>query len=67
MECTVYVMPSSGEGFDRSILNAALKPVVAAAAGGAAEVVGDGIDGVLIRYGDVSVLIQSLTMPRSIY
>jgi phosphatidylinositol alpha-1,6-mannosyltransferase len=58
----VFVMPSRQEGFGIVFLEAmaAGKPVVAAACGGAPEVVSDGETGFLVNYGDVEALAERL-------
>jgi phosphatidylinositol alpha-1,6-mannosyltransferase len=60
--CTLYVMPSGGEGFGIVFLEAMAhaKPVVAARAGGAPEVVQQGVTGLLVEYDDVQQLADSL-------
>jgi len=62
-ECSVFVMPSAGEGFGVVYLEAMAfgRPVVAASAGGAPEVVSDGATGLLVPYGDAAVLADTLT------
>jgi len=62
-ECSVFVMPSAGEGFGIVYLEAMAfgRPVVAASAGGAPEVVSDGATGLLVPYGDAEALADALT------
>jgi phosphatidylinositol alpha-1,6-mannosyltransferase len=61
--CDIFVMPSAKEGFGFVFLEAMQygKPVVAAAAGGAPEVVQDEATGLLVPYGDVTHLAQAIT------
>jgi phosphatidylinositol alpha-1,6-mannosyltransferase len=61
--CDVYVMPSRGEGFGLVYLEAMAcgKPVIAARAAAAPEVVADGETGLLVDYGDVPGLAISIT------
>ena len=58
----IFVMPSRQEGFGIVYLEAmaAGKPVVAAARGGAKEVVADGETGFVVSYGDVAGLKERL-------
>jgi phosphatidylinositol alpha-1,6-mannosyltransferase len=60
--CTLYVMPSAGEGFGLVFIEAMVygKPIIAAKAGGATEVVHDGENGLLIEYGNVIELSKSI-------
>ena len=60
--CAVYVMPSASEGFGLVFIEAMAhgKPVVAARVGGTPEVVQDGVTGLLIDFGDVTALTQSV-------
>jgi phosphatidyl-myo-inositol dimannoside synthase len=62
-ECDVFVLPSATEGFGMVFLEAmaATKPVVAARAGGAEEVVLHGRTGLLVKLGDTVELADSLT------
>ncbi len=61
-ECDLFVMPSAGEGFGFVFLEAMRygKAVVAAASGGAPEVVEDGVTGRLVEYGDEKQLAACL-------
>ena len=61
--CDIFVMPSAKEGFGFVFLEAMQygKPVVAAAAGGTPEVVEDERTGLLVPYGDVKQLAQTIT------
>jgi len=61
-QCSAYVMPSAREGFGLVFLEAMAhgKPVVAARAGGAPEVVQDGVTGILVDFGDVAALTQAV-------
>lgn len=56
----LFAMPSGGEGFGIVYLEAMAYgiPVIAAASGGAPEVVRDGETGFLVPYGDVSALAE---------
>ena len=58
MKCDVFVMPSRQEGFGIVFLEAMGfgKPVIAAAFGGASDIVIDGLTGFLVEYGDVDAL-----------
>lgn len=60
--CDVFVMPSTQEGFGLVFLEAMWygKPVIAAAAGGAPEVVVDGVTGLLVAPDDPSQLTATL-------
>jgi glycosyltransferase involved in cell wall biosynthesis len=60
--CAVYVMPSASEGFGLVFIEAMAhgKPVVAARVGGTPEVVQDRVSGLLIDFGDVPALTQSV-------
>ncbi|HSJ53361.1 MAG TPA: glycosyltransferase family 4 protein [Anaerolineae bacterium] len=60
--CSVYVMPSAGEGFGIAFLEAMAhgRPVVAARAGGVPELVQHGINGFLVDHGDVAQLTATL-------
>jgi glycosyltransferase involved in cell wall biosynthesis len=60
--CTVFVMPSAKEGFGMVFVEAMAygKPVVAARAAGATEVVEHGRTGMLVEYGDVAGLTTAL-------
>lgn len=61
-DCDLFVMPSAGEGFGFVFLEAMRygKAVVAAASGGAPEVVQDGVTGRLVEYGDEQQLTECL-------
>jgi glycosyltransferase involved in cell wall biosynthesis len=56
--CTVYVMPSSHEGFGIVFLEAALfgKPSIGGRHGGTPEVIQDGVTGLLVTHGDEDAL-----------
>nr|MDQ3819127.1 glycosyltransferase family 4 protein [Acidobacteriota bacterium] len=56
--CDVFVMPSAKDGFGFVFLEAMQygKPVVAANRGGSAEVILNGITGILVKYGDIPQL-----------
>jgi phosphatidyl-myo-inositol dimannoside synthase len=58
----VFAMPSAGEGFGFVFLEAMAfrKPIVAAAAGGAIDLVQDGINGLLVPPGDQAGLTAAL-------
>lgn len=58
----IFALPSTGEGFGLVFLEAMSfsKPVVAAAAGGATDVVEDGINGLLVPPGDTPRLAEAL-------
>src|ERR1051325_320777 len=60
--CDVFVMPSAGEGFGIVFLEAMQysKPIVAANSGGSPEVVQNEGTGLLVRYGDILQLKQTL-------
>jgi glycosyltransferase involved in cell wall biosynthesis len=60
--CTVFAMPSRTDTFGIVYLEAWLydKPVIGAQAGGVPEVIADGVDGYLIRFGDVPALAAHL-------
>jgi glycosyltransferase involved in cell wall biosynthesis len=61
--CDVFAMPSAGEGFGLVFLEAMAfgKPVVAAAFGGALDVVHDGVNGVLVPPRNATVLASALS------
>jgi glycosyltransferase involved in cell wall biosynthesis len=58
----IFALPSTGEGFGLVFLEAMAfsKPVVAAAAGGATDVIEDGINGLLVPPRDTGQLAQAL-------
>ncbi len=59
---TVMALPSRTDSFGVVYLEAWLygKPVVGACAGGVPEVIDDGVDGFLVRFGDVGALAEHL-------
>jgi len=61
-ECAVFVLPSAGEGFGLTHLEAMAfgRPVVGARAGATPEVVGDGTTGLLVPYGSAPALADAL-------
>ena len=61
-DCTIFVLPSAKEGFGFVFIEAMAfgKPVVAARAGAAPEVVWDGQTGLLAEHGDVAQLTQAI-------
>ncbi len=61
--CDLYVMPSKGEGFGLVYIEAmaCAKPVIAASEAATPEVVVDGETGLLVGYGDLSALAQSIS------
>lgn len=61
--CTIFAMPSRGEGFGLVFIEAMAsgKPVIGGAHGGTPDVIDDGVNGYLVRYGDVSQLVDRLT------
>ena len=61
-DCTVFVLPSAEEGFGFVFIEAMAygKPVVAARAGAAPEVVCDGETGLLVEYGHVPELVKAI-------
>ena len=61
--CSLFVMPSSKEGFGIVFLEAALfgKPSLAGRHGGTPEVVEDGVTGVLVELEDVPGIAASIT------
>lgn len=60
--CDVFAMPSRGEGFGLVFIEAMArgKPVIGGAHGGTPEIIEDGINGYLVRYGDVEQLADRL-------
>jgi phosphatidyl-myo-inositol dimannoside synthase len=60
--CDVFAMPSRGEGFGLVFIEAMArgKPVIGGAYGGTPEIVEDGINGYLVRYGDIEQLTDRL-------
>ncbi len=60
--CDVFCFPSTTDTFGQVILEASASglPIVAAAAGGAPELVADGVSGLLVPPGDVSALAAAL-------
>ncbi len=61
-ECAVFVLPSAGEGFGLTHLEAMAfgRPVVGARAGATPEVVCDGTTGLLVPYGSAPALADAL-------
>ncbi len=61
-EADIVVLPSKTEGWGLSLMEAMAcgKPVVASKAGGIPELVRDGVDGILVRPGDVRCLADAL-------
>lgn len=62
-DCDVLVMPSRTEGWGLALMEAMAcgKPVVASRAGGIPELVRDGVDGILVRPGDVRGIAEAVT------
>jgi len=60
--CGVFALPSRGEGFGLVFLEAMshAKPVIGGAHGGTPEIVEDGVNGYLVRHGDVAQLADRL-------
>ncbi|MBE2225229.1 MAG: glycosyltransferase family 4 protein [Anaerolineae bacterium] len=60
--CTLFLMPSHSDSFGIVFLEAWAhsKPVIGARAGGIPGVVDDGVNGILVPYGDVPVLAQAV-------
>lgn len=61
--CTIFAMPSRGEGFGLVFIEAMAcgKPVIGGNHGGTPDVIDDGVNGYLVRYGDVDQLVDRLT------
>ena len=61
--CAIFAMPSRGEGFGLVFIEAMArgKPVIGGAHGGTPEIIDDGVNGYLVRYGDVDQLLDRLT------
>lgn len=61
--CTIFAMPSRGEGFGLVFLEAMAcgKPVIGGNHGGTPDVIDDGVNGYLVPYGDVGQLVDRLT------
>ncbi len=61
--CTIFAMPSRGEGFGLVFIEAMAcgKPAIGGNHGGTPDVIDDGVNGYLIRYGDVGQLVDRLT------
>ncbi len=59
---TVFAMPSRVDSFGIVYLEAWLhgKPVIGARAGGVPDVISDGVDGILVPFGDAQALAQAL-------
>jgi phosphatidyl-myo-inositol dimannoside synthase len=62
-QAEIFALPSSGEGFGFVFLEAMAfrKPIIAAAAGGATDIVRHEVNGLLVAPGDLVQLIDSLT------
>ncbi len=60
--CTIFALPSSGEGFGLVFLEAMAhgKPVIGGAHGGTPDVVEDGVTGLLVPHGDIERLAGAL-------
>jgi len=60
--CDVYCMPSRSDAFGISFLEAWIcgKPVIGARAGATPEVIRDGVDGLLVKFGDVEELAEEI-------
>jgi glycosyltransferase involved in cell wall biosynthesis len=58
----VFVLPSKNEGISNTILEALASglPVIATAVGGNVELVEPGVNGLLVRAGDVAEMAQAL-------
>ncbi len=61
--CTVFSMPSRVDSFGIVYLEAWLhgKPVIGANAGGVPDVIADGVDGLLVPFGDAQALAQAFS------
>ena len=62
-DCDVFAMPSKGEGFGIVFLEAMRygKPCIGGDHGGTPEVIDHGIDGYLVKHGDVGALVRYLS------
>lgn len=60
--CTVFALPSRGEGFGLVFLEAMAhgKPVIGGAHGGTPDVIEDGVTGRLVQHGDIEELAGAL-------
>jgi phosphatidylinositol alpha-1,6-mannosyltransferase len=60
--CDLFALPSSGEGFGITFLEAMAhaKPCLGARCGGIPEVIDDGVDGFLVSYGAVDEIVACL-------
>jgi phosphatidylinositol alpha-1,6-mannosyltransferase len=60
--CEIFAMPSRGEGFGLVFIEAMAraKPVIGGAHGGTPEIIDEGVDGYLVRHGDVAQLADRL-------
>jgi phosphatidyl-myo-inositol dimannoside synthase len=60
--CEIFAMPSRGEGFGLVFIEAMARgrPVIGGAHGGTPEIIDDGVDGYVVRYGDVAQLTDRL-------
>ena len=61
-ECDVFVMPSHGEGFGVVFLEAMAygKPVIGGDHGGTPDIIQEGVNGFLVRYGDIDTLAERI-------
>ncbi|MDD4490700.1 MAG: glycosyltransferase family 4 protein [Paludibacter sp.] len=61
-QCDIFVLPSYSEGFSMSVLEALSvgKPVICTPVGALAEVIQDGINGLLIPVGNPTILSQKI-------